>query len=169
MIRFTSHSGIYTLEARQKVPIHTEDAWAFLSSPENLQRITPPHMGFRITSDLGNRTMYPGQIITYKVSPFPGITTNWVTEITHVTKGRYFVDEQRFGPYRLWHHKHFITPIEGGTEMVDIVSYKLPMGFLGRWMHRLVVKRQLKKIFEYRYKAVVALFGEYTPSVLVKV
>ncbi len=156
---------VYQLHASQVLPISQETAWAFLSNPVNLQRITPAHMGFQILSG-ADRDMYPGQIIQYKVSPFPGITTTWVTEITHVKEGSYFVDEQRFGPYALWHHKHFISPVEGGVLMEDIVDYKLPMGILGQWVHGLLVKRQLRTIFEYRTKKLEELFGNPpTPAV----
>jgi ligand-binding SRPBCC domain-containing protein len=103
--------------------------------------------------------MFPGQIIQYKVSPFKGITTNWVTEITHVKEGAYFVDEQRFGPYSLWHHKHFINPRGSGVLMEDLIHYKLPLGFLGQIMHSLVVKKQLQQIFGYREAKLEELFG----------
>ena len=104
MIDIKRHSGIYTLEVKQKLPLTGEEAWKFLSDPRNLEKITPKHMGFWITSDNTPEEMYPGQIITYIVSPFKGFKMSWVTEITHVQKGEYFVDEQRFGPYKMWHH-----------------------------------------------------------------
>lgn len=111
--------------------------------------------------------MFPGQVIHYTVSPFPGITTKWVTEITHVEDGKYFVDEQRFGPYALWHHKHFIKEIEGGVEMEDIIDYKIPFGILGQMVHPILVKPQLKKIFAHREKALKELFGQLpTPTTL---
>lgn len=116
-------------------------------------------MGFTII-DGADRPMFPGQIIQYKVSPFPGITTTWVTEITHVKEGEYFVDEQRFGPYALWHHKHFINPIDGGVEMEDIIDYKIPFGILGQLAHPLLVKKQLKGIFAYREEKLTELFGK---------
>jgi ligand-binding SRPBCC domain-containing protein len=149
MIRFYSHSGIYSLEVKQFVNITLEEAWDFFSSPGNLSKITPPHMDFKITSRAPGK-MFPGQIITYKVSPLAGIKTNWVTEITHVSEGKFFVDEQRFGPYRMWHHEHRFEEKEGGVLMTDRVSYKLPMGLLGRFAHFLFVKSQLKQIFAYR-------------------
>ncbi|MEL6917106.1 MAG: SRPBCC family protein [Bacteroidota bacterium] len=150
---------LYQLKSRQSIPISKEKAWNFLSSPKNLKVITPDHMGFTIL-DGGDRPMFPGQIIQYKVSPFPGMNTKWVTEITHVKEGEYFVDEQRFGPYALWHHKHFIRPIEGGVEMEDIIDYKIPFGILGQLAHPILVKGQLKKIFAYREKKLVELFGK---------
>ena len=98
--------------------------------------------------------MFPGQIIQYIVTPVLGIKTKWVTEITHVRDKEYFVDEQRFGPYTLWHHKHFIKAIDGGVEMEDIIDYKVPMGILGRLTHPFIVKPKLEEIFSYRTKKV---------------
>lgn len=149
MITFKSHSGIYTLEVQQILTISREEAWNFFSSPGNLAKITPPHMGFVITSGTPAK-MYPGQIISYKVAPFPGFKTNWVTEITHVSEGSYFVDEQRFGPYRMWHHEHRFEVQNGGILMTDRVSYKLPFGIFGQIAHALFVKKQLEQIFEFR-------------------
>lgn len=149
MIKFKAHSGIYTLEVEQFLKLSLAEAWNFFSSPGNLSKITPEQMGFRITSGTPGR-MYEGQIITYKVSPFPGVRTNWVTEITQVSKGHYFVDEQRFGPYRMWHHEHRFEEQNGGVLMTDRVSYKLPFGFIGRMAHSLFVKNQLKQIFTFR-------------------
>lgn len=149
---------VHQLYASQVLPITTDEAWEFLSDPSNLKRITPKHMGFQILSG-ADRSMYPGQIIKYKVSPFPGVKTSWVTEITHVSRGSYFVDEQRFGPYSLWHHKHFIQPHKGGVLMEDIVDYKLPLGILGQWLHSLLVKRQLRNIFQFRSLKLKEIFG----------
>lgn len=154
---------LYQLNSRQYLPITQNEAWAFLSSPANLKVITPDHMGFHILNG-ADRKMFPGQIIQYKVSPIAGITTKWVTEITHVKEGEYFVDEQRFGPYALWHHKHFIKPIPGGVEMEDVIDYKLPFGFLGQLTHPILVKKQLKKIFAYREKKLEELFGRMKDS-----
>lgn len=149
---------IYALHAKQTLPISADQAWEFLSNPANLKVITPEHMGFVIHSG-ADRPMYAGQIIQYKVSPFPGFTTKWVTEITHVEKGSYFVDEQRFGPYKLWHHKHFIRKVDQGVEMEDIIHYKLPFGWLGRMAHPIFVKKQLRQIFSYREAKLSELFG----------
>ena len=151
---------IYTLHRKQNLPITKEKAWEFLSSPSNLKTITPDYMSFDIISG-GDRPMFPGQIIQYIVTPILGIKTKWVTEITHVQEGHYFVDEQRFGPYALWHHKHFIKQIEGGIEMEDIIDYKIPLGILGQLVHPFIVKPKLEEIFNYRNKKLVELFGEY--------
>jgi len=151
---------IYTLNKKQKLPITVEQAWEFLSSPENLKTITPDYMGFNILSG-ADRPMFPGQIIQYIVTPVLGIKTKWVTEITHVKDHEYFVDEQRFGPYALWHHKHFINKIDGGVEMEDIIDYKVPMGILGQLVHPILVKPKLEEIFNYRTKKLEELFGKY--------
>ena len=150
---------IYTFHRKQKLPISVEKAWEFLSNPANLKTITPDYMSFDILS--GNKKpMYAGQIIQYIVTPILGIKTKWVTEITHVKKNEYFVDEQRFGPYALWHHKHFINEIEGGVEMEDIIDYKIPMGLLGQLAHPILVKPKLEEIFAYRQTKLIELFGE---------
>ena len=151
---------IYTLHKKQNLPISVDEAWNFLSDPRNLKTITPDYMGFHILSG-ADRPMFPGQIIQYIVTPVLGIKTKWVTEITHVKDKEYFVDEQRFGPYSLWHHKHFIKPIEGGVEMEDIVDYKVPMGILGQMVHPFLVKPKLEEIFNYRTTKLEALFGKY--------
>ncbi len=149
---------IYKLHAKQNLPISVDKAWSFLSNPENLKVITPDYMGFNIQSG-ADRPMFAGQIIEYIVTPILGIKTKWVTEITHVVDKEYFVDEQRFGPYTLWHHKHFIKEIDGGVEMEDLLHYKLPFGFLGQLTHPFLVKPKLDEIFEYRKNKLVELFG----------
>ena len=151
---------IYQKKTNQRLPISVSEAWNFLSNPGNLKSITPDYMGFKILDDHEPK-MYAGQIIKYIVTPVLGIPTTWVTEITHVVDQKYFVDEQRFGPYALWHHKHFIEKIPGGVEMTDIVDYKLPFGLLGRIAHPILVKRKLNEIFEYRYHKLIKLFGNY--------
>lgn len=151
---------IYRLHTKQNLPITVDEAWDFLSSPKNLKTITPDYMSFDILSG-ADRPMYPGQIIQYIVTPILGIKTKWVTEITHVKDKEYFVDEQRFGPYALWHHKHFIKEIEGGIEMEDIVDYKVPMGILGQLVHPILVKPKLEEIFNYRTTKLEELFGTY--------
>jgi ligand-binding SRPBCC domain-containing protein len=149
---------VYTKETVQHVNASVDECWAFFSSPRNLQKITPENMGFKIT-DFDNKSMYAGQIIQYKVSPLAGLKLSWMTEITFVKENSYFIDEQRFGPYALWHHKHFFEPTENGTKMTDLVHYALPLGFLGRIMNTLVVKNKLKEIFDYRCVKVDEMFN----------
>ena len=158
MITFRKHSGIYTLEAQQELPISLEKAWDYFSSPENLTEITPPKMQFKISSKV-DRPAYQGQIITYKVVPFLGVKTNWVTEITSVKEQEFFIDEQRFGPYKMWHHEHFFESLaNGNTLMKDKISYKIPFGFLGAIAQGLFIKSQLTEIFSYRKKTLDKLF-----------
>lgn len=149
---------VYTKETVQYVNASVEECWAFFSSPKNLQKITPETMGFKIT-DFDHKPMYAGQIIQYKVSPLLGLKLSWMTVITFVKENSYFVDEQRFGPYALWHHKHFFEPTENGTKMTDLVHYALPFGFLGRIMNTLFVKNKLKEIFDYRCVKVDEMFN----------
>lgn len=151
---------IYSLHRKQKLPISINEAWGFLSNPNNLKTITPPYMGFDIVSG-AEKEMYPGQIIEYIVKPVLGIPNKWVTEITHVVENKYFVDEQRFGPYSLWHHKHFIKEIKGGVEMEDLIHYKIPFGLLGQIVHPIIVRPKLEQIFEHRRNKLIELFGEY--------
>jgi ligand-binding SRPBCC domain-containing protein len=151
---------LYRLETIQNLPIPVDQAWQFFSDPKNLKHITPNYLGFKIVKG-ADTSMYAGQIIEYVVTPLFNIPTTWVTEITHVQEPEYFVDEQRFGPYALWHHKHFLKPIKGGVEMVDIVDYKIPFGMLGRLAHPFLVAPKLKEIFEYRKKTLIELFGTY--------
>ncbi|EMQ95017.1 Cell division inhibitor [Xanthomarina gelatinilytica] len=159
-MNFSTKGMVYTLSSKQKLPISLEEAWQFLSSPKNLKTITPDYMGFHILSG-AEKPMFAGQIIQYIVTPVFGIKTHWVTEITHVVDKTYFVDEQRFGPYALWHHKHFLREVEGGVEMEDVIDYKLPFGFLGRWLHPILVKPKLTEIFNYRRQKLSELFGQF--------
>ena len=157
---FEKQGQIYQLSAKINLPISVNEAWDFLSNPDNLKIITPDYMGFNIISNGGGK-MFPGQIISYKVSPLLGLKLNWVTEITYVDDKVYFVDEQRIGPYALWHHKHFVKEINGGTEMIDIVHYQLPFPLLANRFHGLLVKPKLKEIFNYRTNKLIELFGKY--------
>ena len=158
-MEFSTKGKVYRLSSKQQLPISMDQAWSFLSDPRNLKEITPKYMSFDIISG-ADRPMFAGQIIQYIVTPILGIKTTWVTEITHVVDKEYFVDEQRFGPYALWHHKHFIKPVEGGVEMEDIIDYKVPLGFIGRLVNPILVKPKLTEIFNHRTKKLIELFGE---------
>ena len=149
---------VYTKEYKTFLPLNIEEAWDFFSSPRNLAKITPEHMGFIITSKFNDEKMYPGMLITYKVSPLMGIQMDWCTEITHVIDKKYFVDEQRFGPYAMWHHQHHFKIVDGGIEMTDIVNYAVPMGILGRMMNSIMISNEIEKIFSFREKKIKELF-----------
>lgn len=152
----------YLLNFEQKLPIPLAEAWDFFSSPLNLAKITPPEMRFKVTSNHNaDAKIYPGMIITYTVSPLLGIKLNWVTEITQVKHSEYFVDEQRVGPYALWHHEHHFKEIKGGVLMTDILHYAIPFGPIGRLANELVVDKRVRKVFDYREKAVNDLFGVF--------
>ena len=154
----------YSFQTIQRIPISLEQAWDFFSNPANLQRITPDGMGFEIISQYHGNKMYPGQLIEYKVKPLLGIPLYWMTEITHVQDRQYFIDEQRFGPYALWHHQHHFKAIEGGVEMIDIVHYRVPLGILGDLANSFFVHAKLKSIFDYRFEAVEKLFGKWAAN-----
>jgi ligand-binding SRPBCC domain-containing protein len=159
MLQIKKHSGIYTLETEQIINASIDKAWLFFSSPENLEKITPSHMGFKITSEVDKKA-YVGQIITYRVGILPGIKSNWVTEITQVKDNHFFIDEQRFGPYKMWHHEHWFEELPNGkTLMKDKISYKIPFGFLGHIAQSIFIKKQLKGIFEHRFTTLEKLFN----------
>ncbi len=139
-------------EVKQIVNLPLADAWDYFSSPRNLEEITPDYLKFKIISDLPEK-MYQGMIIQYTVTPLLGIPLHWVTEITHVKDKEYFVDEQRFGPYKFWHHQHLFKELDcGKTEMTDIVHYGVPFGLLGRIVAQGMVDKKVKEIFEFRKK-----------------
>jgi ligand-binding SRPBCC domain-containing protein len=147
----------FEFERIQVLPISIDTAWDFFSNPGNLARITPPGMDFRITSSPQGST-YAGQIFTYTVRPLLGISMAWTTEITHVSKPVFFVDEQRFGPYRFWHHQHFFREVDGGVEVRDLVHYLLHHDQLAWLVNRLIVAPRLRKIFDYRTTALHTIF-----------
>jgi len=151
---------VYSFETKQHLPISVDEAWEFFSSPKNLKEITPDYMQFKIHSDLGDGKMYEGQIIEYTVKPLLSIPLRWVTEITHVKEPFYFVDEQRAGPYKMWHHQHKFKETSDGVEMTDLLHYAIPLGPIGRIANSIFVKRQLNAIFEYRKQTVDQLFSK---------
>lgn len=135
-----------------------DEVWTFFSRPENLNEITPEDMSFQILTDLNREQMYEGMIIRYKVSPVPGLTFDWVTEITHIEARRYFIDEQRFGPYAFWHHQHHFEEREGGVYMRDILHYKVPFSIIGTMVDALFVDSRIEEIFAFRKRAVTRIF-----------
>lgn len=149
---------LFTLETTQRLAIGIEEAWDFFSNPSNLAAITPAELGFQVTSTLPEK-MYPGLIISYRITPLMGIGMTWVTEITHVDEPNYFVDEQRFGPYRFWHHQHHFREVDGGIEMRDIVNYAPPSPaapLIEKWL----VGPRVQGIFDHRREVLRERFGE---------
>jgi ligand-binding SRPBCC domain-containing protein len=150
---------IYHLYRKQFLPITLTEAWSFFSSPKNLAVITPPYMRFKILYiSRPDDDVYAGQLIRYTVGVMPGVNVHWVTEITHVNKPQSFIDEQRFGPYALWHHQHHFKEVAGGIEMTDEVNYAIPFGILGRLANWLFVGKKVTTIFDYRYTTLEKLF-----------
>lgn len=153
-------SKVYQLKKVQFIPASIEKVWEFFSAPENLKTITPSHLGFQILSKKYGDTMYAGELIEYMVKPILGIPLYWMTEITQVEPLKYFIDEQRYGPYSFWHHQHHFKEVDGGVEMTDIVHYKIPFWFLGDIANSLIVKSQLQKIFDFRKEVTDKTFGK---------
>ncbi len=150
---------IHVLRRTQVVAAPLSQCWAFFSDPRNLAELTPRALDFRVLSELPP-AIYPGMMIEYRVRPLLGVPMTWLTEITHVEAPHRFVDEQRVGPYAVWHHEHFFTALEGGrTEIRDVVHYVLPLGWVGNLAHPFIVAPELEKIFAFREKAVAARFG----------
>jgi len=149
---------LYQLKTSQKLPISVETAWKFFSNPVNLSKITPPWLNFEVRTQLPEK-MYAGMIITYFVRPLLNIPQTWVTEITHVNEPNYFVDEQRFGPYKMWHHQHIFAKSEDGSVMMeDIVSYVVPFGLLGRIANKFIISKKINEIFNFRKEVLVKMF-----------
>lgn len=151
----------YQFTQTQKIPAPLDAVWEFISNPNNLKEITPASLDFRVTSHHNGTPMYAGMIITYIVKPLFGIPLKWMTEITHVKEKEYFVDEQRVGPYRLWHHQHKIEPIADGVLMTDIVTYMPPFYFIGTIANQFVIRRKLREIFDYRTLSIENKFGVF--------
>lgn len=155
---------IHQLKFTQTLPISLDEAWLFFSSPKNLNELTPEDMSFQILSGAEEKA-YAGQIITYRIRPVMDIPMNWVTEITHCIERRYFIDVQRFGPYKFWHHQHHFKEIEGGVAMTDILHYALPFGWIGQLAGWLFIHRKVRNIFEYRTQKLNSLFAKKCPYV----
>ncbi|RFM30560.1 SRPBCC family protein [Deminuibacter soli] len=152
-------SRVYQIKKEQFLPVSLAQAWDFFSRPANLKIITPAYMNFTVTSEPWEGSMYPGQLIEYKVKPLLGIPLYWMTEITHVQEQVFFVDEQRYGPYSFWHHQHHFETVPGGVKMTDRVHYKIPFWLLGDIANTLLVRKQLEQIFAFRFQKAVEIFG----------
>ncbi len=152
--------AFHHLERKKILNIDLNTAWDYFSSPHNLRAITPGYMQMEVTYQSAGDKAFAGQIITYTIKPLLGIPLNWMTEITHVKENEYFVDEQRFGPYDLWHHTHLFREVEDGVEMTDIVNYKMPFGFVGEIAHLLFIRKQISGIFDYRNQRLDEILGD---------
>ncbi|AZQ65209.1 hypothetical protein EI427_23635 [Flammeovirga pectinis] len=151
--------AFYQFKREQLINASVDEVWDFISSPRNLKEITPDYMGFDVTSTDIPEKMYEGMIITYKVSPLLGFKMDWMTEITKVRDKEYFVDEQRVGPYNIWHHQHILKEVKDGVLMKDIVTYAPPFGPLGAIANTLMIRSKLEEIFAYRKKVVEKKWG----------
>lgn len=151
--------GIYQKKVTQKLNTSLDELWEFISAPHNLKKITPDYMGFDIVSKDLPEKMYEGMIIEYRVSPLLGIKTKWLTEITHVKEKNFFVDEQRIGPYKLWHHQHILFEQKDGVLMKDIVTYVPPFGIIGSIANSLIIKSKIDEIFDYRFKTLEKIYN----------
>jgi ligand-binding SRPBCC domain-containing protein len=150
---------VHYLHREQIIPAAREKVWEYFCEPHNLNEITPPDMNFEIHAG-GDRKMYLGQLIEYRVEFIKGIRTLWLTEIAHIRDCEYFVDEQQIGPYRFWYHEHTFGEIPQGTRMIDHVTYVMPFGFLGDLLNLLWIEKRLRKIFDFRKLKIVELFGD---------
>ena len=153
---------LYQFSSQQKLPISLDEAWKFLTDANNLKLLTPPELDMTVQYGT-ERGMYPGQLIEYSVTPLPFYKTNWVTHITQVEEKKFFVDEQMYGPYATWHHKHFISAIDGGTLMEDLIHYRLPFGVLGK-LGAPFVKKKLEEIFRFRESALIKHIGAFNEN-----
>jgi len=156
---------IHRLVREQRVPGSPAAIWEFFAAPRNLNALTPPNLSFAIVGEEPGR-MHAGQLIEYRIGVLPGVTTRWLTEITHVREGVCFVDEQRLGPYRLWHHEHHFAPDASGAgvRMCDRVTYEVGWSLLGEAVHALWIRRQLEDIFAFRSRKIAELFPETASS-----
>jgi ligand-binding SRPBCC domain-containing protein len=158
--KYITQMKTYRIKRTQTLHTTLDKAWTFFSCPDNLCLITPAYMKFNIIYKSGEDLLHKGQIIHYTISILPGLPVHWVTEITDVNEPNYFVDVQRKGPYRLWHHQHFLREVDDGVEMTDEVNYSIPFGLIGRLANAVFVEKRLNAIFEYRFKALAELFKD---------
>jgi len=150
---------VYHLSQDQFIKADLDTVWSFFSSPRNLNKITPPDMDFKIVDMGGSEQMFEGQIIKYSVSPFPFLSLKWVTEIVDVVPKKSFVDTQKKGPFKMWHHQHTFCPVTDGVQMSDQVSYSIPFGFLGSAINKLIIQKRVTNIFKFRKKQVESIFS----------
>lgn len=149
---------MHRLKREQFLPIPLDQAWDFFATPRNLNEVTPEDMVFEITSELPDK-MYEGLMITYRINPMFNIPVNWVTEITHIQEKVFFVDEQRQGPYHIWHHEHHFKAVEGGVLMTDLLYYDIGKSIFGWIAGKMFVHKKVAEIFNYRHKILESYFS----------
>lgn len=149
--------SIHTFQQNQTLPISLGEAWEFFANPQNLATLTPEWMHLTFVDPVPEK-MYEGMIMTQRIKPLWGIPLTWVTEITHIEERAYFIDEQRIGPYKFWHHEHRLREVSDGVELRDILHYALPFGLIGNMAHHLVVKKEIAAVFAYRYDTLQTMF-----------
>ena len=150
---------MYQIKKKQIVKADLATCWSFFSSPYNLKKITPTHMGFEVLTEIPEK-IHEGLMIEYRVKPLLGIPTKWVSQISKVEEKKFFIDEQCSGPYKEWHHEHHFKQVDEGTEITDLITYQMPFGLLGKIVHPFIVKKKLESIFNYRNKAIKDIFKQ---------
>jgi ligand-binding SRPBCC domain-containing protein len=151
---------MYQYKTEQILPISLKEAWDFFSSPKNLSTITPPELDFNILTNFKEEGIREGMVIDYTVKPLLGIPVHWQTEIGNVVAEKHFSDKQLKGPYKVWVHKHTFSKVNGGVLIQDEINYQLPLGFLGRMVHSLFVRKKIENIFDYRKQILFKIFPE---------
>lgn len=158
MFNSLNNIDMYKFQQTQNIRVDIKKAWEFFSSPDNLKLITPKNMNIQILNRSDAGDMYPGMIITYTLSPLFNLRVKWATEITQIRDYKYFIDNQIKGPYKIWHHEHHFKETKDGIEMRDILFYDLPLGIIGKFAHKLFVKKRIEEIFNYRTEKIKELF-----------
>lgn len=158
IFQFSTVMRVHKIERRQFIGMHPEDVFSFFSQAENLQEITPGWLNFQILS-VKPPELRKGALIEYRLAWHGLIPIRWATKITRWEPPHAFVDEQIAGPYRLWHHEHRFVAQGTGTVMFDMVKYSMPLGLLGAIAHRILVRRDVQAIFDFREKRIRERFS----------
>lgn len=151
---------VYTFTYETKLKGSLDTVWDFFSHPKNLDKITPPDLAFRTIGEVPDRA-YAGLILHHIVRPLFNIPMRWVTEITHCNAPQMFVDEQRSGPYAMWHHQHHFAAEGEYVRMRDIVTYRIGYGVFDCLINPLVVRPKIQSIFSYRDRIITDIFKDH--------